>query len=400
MGFMDCLNLALSSIKANRMRSGLTLLGVIIGVAAVLAMISIGEGARHEVSGEWGNLGANLILVKPDPLDEDVKRGDFKPLTLDDARAIEDLCSLVSSVTPEIVSKGLVRCGGRHEEVATIYTTHDAARIGGNRLKAGRFLSELDIARRRPVVVLDAGLVERLFPGRNPLGRKIRLNGQGFIVIGIIAEVNRGVGLASDSAGGMVIYLPVSLAERMTGSSAVSTILAQSTRPDTVGQACREVEALLRRRYGASFKYRVQNIEAMVRAARATFSIFTAILGGIGGISLLVGGVGVMNIMLATVSERTREIGIRKAVGAKRRDILRQFIIEAAAMCIAGGLAGVILGSAIAHAVAAIGGWPALISASSIIVALLSSSLVGLVFGTYPAWRAASLRPVEALRYE
>ncbi|HHV61067.1 MAG TPA: FtsX-like permease family protein [Firmicutes bacterium] len=400
MGFTECLSLALSSIKTNKMRSGLTLLGIVIGVASVIVMISIGEGARQEVSGEWGDLGSNLILIQPDYLDADVKRGDFKPLRLEDADAIGELCSLVARVAPEAINRGLARYGSRHEEVTTIYTTSDFARVGGVSLKTGRFLNELDIIRRRRVVVLSSRVRERLFPGGNPLGRKVKLNGQGFTAIGIADEVNKGVTFTGDSTQDMLVYLPISLADRMIGSSAVSVILAQSTGADVIDQACEQIEAVLRRRYGASFKYKVQNLEAMVRAARATMSIFTAILGGIGGISLLVGGVGVMNIMLATVSERTREIGIRKAIGARRRDILRQFIVEAAVMCTTGGVVGIILGSAAARAIAGIAGWPALVSPWSVGVALFASSLVGLASGTYPAWRAARLRPVEALRYD
>ena len=400
MRFTEYLRLALMSLAANKLRSALTLLGIIIGVASVISMISIGEGARMEVTGELKGMGSTMIFIQPNYFDQDVMMGKAPTISLSDVERIKAECPRLSYVGPQTTGRGTMEWG-REDHKATIVATNDEyAWMQGLTMGAGRFFSDADVRGRRMVAVLGWDLADKLFGEREPLGQKIRINGEALIVVGVMKRVG-----GSAFSGGMdsqdaFAYIPSTVARRIIGTDDVQTVLATAANVDSVRAATEEIEAFLRRHYGEKHKFRVQSAESFLQSARAILGIFTAILGGIGSISLLVGGIGVMNIMLVTVTERTREIGIRKAVGAKNADILKQFITEAVILCLAGGSVGILLGAAGAAIISAASPIPATVSGTSVIIAFLSSSLIGLIFGVYPAYKAAGLDPIAALRYE
>lgn len=394
----ECVRLALGSLRANKMRSALTLLGIVIGIASVITMMSMGEGARKLVTGEFVGMGANLIFVQQDYTRQEVLWGHVKPLTIEDADFIRRACPAVADVSVTKVGPAVVKYGAKRQNVNATFTDDGLSSTQGGILAEGRLLTELDVRARRPVVVLGGGLARKLFEGKNPVGEKVKINGLSFVVVGVMKEQGRTI--FGDNTADMSVYLPISHARRMTGNDDVAAITVEAADVAHVKQATDQVSAVLARRYGEDPPFMVISSSTMLKSAETVMSIFTVILAGIGSISLLVGGIGVMNIMLVSVTERTREIGIRKAVGAKRGDILRQFIVEAVALCLAGGAIGTLLGSGGAALVAKLAKWPTYVSPLAVFVAFFSATAVGLVFGVYPAYKAANLDPIEALRYE
>ncbi|NPV53295.1 MAG: FtsX-like permease family protein [Firmicutes bacterium] len=400
MGFREYVSLALASIMANKLRSALTLLGIVIGVASVITMVSIGEGARLEVTGELEGMGSNMVFVQPNYYNEDVRMGDIPYLSFEDVDLLKTSCPHLRYVSPHINARGTVKYGSEDEATTMVCVNDEFAWMQGFSMDAGRFFSESDVRGRRTVAVLGWDIADKLFGSRDPIGETIRINDFSCTVIGVMKRRGQ-----SGLFGGMdtedsYVYLPASIARRLTGSDRISFVLAQATGVESVRLAVDEVNAFLRRRYGENNKFLTQSSESFLESAGVILAIFTAILGGIGGISLLVGGIGVMNIMLVTVTERTREIGIRKAVGARKGDVLRQFVIEAIMLCLTGGVIGIILGALGAHLIAAVSPIPASVSPLAVAIAFASSSLVGLIFGVYPAYKAANLDPIQALRYE
>jgi len=392
------MQLALADLRANKMRSALTLLGIVIGIASVITMMSMGEGGRRLVTGELKGLGSTAIFVQQDYSRQEVMLGQGKPLTVQDAEAIRERCSAVADVSVTQSSPAVVKFGTQRQNVSATFTDSGLSSTSGTSLAEGRFLDELDVKARRPVAVLGGGLARKLFGDKSALGAKVKVSGQSFIVVGVMKEQGRTI--FGDSAADMGVYLPISHARRMTGSDRVAAIMVEATDTRSVREACDQINATLARRYGKDPPFMVISSESILKSAETITRIFTVILGGIGGISLLVGGIGVMNIMLVSVTERTREIGIRKAVGAKKGDILRQFLAEAVALCLVGGVIGILLGSGGAALIAKLVKWPTYVSPLAICVAFLSASLAGVVFGVYPANKAANLDPIEALRYE
>lgn len=399
---------ALESLSANKLRSGLTILGIVIGVGAVIAMLGVGQGAQNAITGSISGIGSNLLFVFSGNFQEDVRN--VKPLTKSDAAAIGDpfQAPSVAAVAPVVQGDAEASYAGEKVTATLTGVTPAYAEVRNYRLTEGEFINDEHILGRASVVLLGPEVADKLFGRREGVtGEIIRINGQPFRVIGVLESKGGGAFGSQDD----VMLVPLSTAEtrllRRTRDR-VDVIFVQAISADAVKQASDEVANILRTRHRVELgadDFTIFSQDDFVATAQVITSVLTVFLGGIAGISLLVGGIGIMNIMLVSVTERTREIGLRKALGARRRDILIQFLTESSLLSLFGGLIGIGLGWLIAFAVgqiAASSGTPLTpsIGLDSILLATLFSTAVGLFFGLYPANRAAGLEPVEALRYE
>ncbi|HJW89559.1 MAG TPA: ABC transporter permease [Anaerolineales bacterium] len=404
---------ALESLNANKMRSMLTVLGIVIGVAAVIAMLSIGRGAEASITSRIENMGTNLVYVSPGSTMQggvQSAAGSAGTLTLDDAESLESVPNVVavSSQTNNMVQ---VVYQGQNTRTRLMGVTPDYEMVGSLTLEDGEFISESNQNARSLVVVLGSDVAETLFGSTaGVVGQKVRLNGQPYEVIGVLASKG-GTGFMNQDDQ---VFIPLSTAlhrlvggDRFRGSSVIGQITIKAASADAVDQVVNDVTVLMRERHETveeADDFTVTSQEATLAAATEVSATLTIFLGGIAGISLMVGGIGIMNIMLTTVTERTHEIGLRKAVGAKRRDILLQFLVESVMLSLSGGLIGVAIGWGTAQLMGRVqfGGSAItpVVGVDSVILATLFSMAVGLFFGIYPATRAARLQPVEALRYE
>ncbi|GAB4475786.1 MAG: ABC transporter permease [Anaerolineales bacterium] len=399
---------ALESLASNKLRSGLTILGIVIGVAAVIAMISIGRGAENSITGSIQGIGTNLLFVFQGG-NEDVRNP--KPLTLADANAINDpfQAPSVANVAPMLMGNGKVSYGGESVVTSIEGVTPDFAEVRNYRVTEGEFISEEHMLGRSSVVLLGPDVAEKLFGRKEGLvGETVRIEGQPFRVLGVL-ESKGGSSFSNQDDRVMVPFTTAQarLIRRSTPDQ-VDLLMVQAVSAQAVPQAAEEVAQILRYRHKTEIgadDFTILTQQDFLDTARSITNILTIFLGGIAAISLLVGGIGIMNIMLVSVTERTREIGLRKALGARRSDILVQFLTESMVLSLFGGLVGIGLGWLISFVVGQIAAAnnadinPA-IGLDTILLATLFSTAVGLFFGLYPANRAASLEPVEALRYE
>jgi len=399
---------ALESLVSNKMRTSLTVLGIVIGVAAVIAMLAVGTGTQSSITGQIEGIGTNVIFISSGG-DEDVRNP--KPLTLNDAEALADPLAApnVIAVAPILSGRSEVAYGGESSPVSISGITPDYKMVANETLTEGEFISETDILGQSSVAVIGPETAEKLFDRTDGItGETIRINGQPFRVIGVL-ESKGGSGFGSQDDR---VLVPITTAQsRLTQrnpKNSVDSIQVQAFSSETVNIAAEEISEILRLRHRTEVgvdDFTIFTQQNILDIASTITGVFTIFLGGIAGISLLVGGIGIMNIMLVSVTERTREIGLRKALGARKRDILSQFLTESVVLSLLGGLMGIILAWILATAigaVAAASGTPIdpEISLSSVLLATLFSMAVGLLFGLYPANRAASLQPVEALRFE
>ncbi|MCX8061577.1 MAG: ABC transporter permease [Anaerolineales bacterium] len=399
---------ALESLASNKLRSGLTILGIVIGVAAVIAMISIGRGAENSITGSIQGIGTNLLFVFRGG-NEDVRNP--KPITLGDANAINDpfQAPSVANVAPMLMGDGKVSYGGESVLTSIEGITPAFAEVRNYRVTEGEFISEEHILGRSSVALLGPDVAEKLFGRKEGLvGETVRIEGQPFRVLGVL-ESKGGSSFSNQDDRVMVPFTTAQarLIRRSTPDQ-VDLLMVQAISAQAVPQAAEEVAQILRYRHKTEIgadDFTILTQQDFLDTARTITNILTIFLGGIAAISLLVGGIGIMNIMLVSVTERTREIGLRKALGARRIDILVQFLTESIVLSLFGGLVGIGLGWLISYVVGQIAAAnnadinPA-IGLDTILLATLFSSAVGLFFGLYPANRAASLEPVEALRYE
>ncbi|MEX2144333.1 MAG: ABC transporter permease [Anaerolineales bacterium] len=400
---------ALDSLTANKLRSGLTILGIVIGVGAVIAMLAIGRGAEASITGQIEGIGSNLLFVVRGGENPEVRNA--KDLTLDDAEALRDVfqAPAVIGVAPMLEQGGVVSAQGESTNTSLYGVTADYEWVRNATLAEGEFINETHLLGRSAVAILGPAVADDLF-GRHEglVGETVRVNGQPFRVIGVTKEKG-GSGFTNDDNR---VLVPLTTAqtrlfERLAPNS-VDMITVQALDSEAVPQASEEIAAILRARHRTDLgadDFTIFNQQDFLATASTITGVLTIFLGGIAAISLLVGGIGIMNIMLVSVIERTREIGLRKALGARRRDILIQFLAESSLLSLVGGILGIVLGWLIAIAVGAIAAASQAdinptISLDSILLATLFSMAVGLFFGLYPANRAASLEPVEALRYE
>jgi putative ABC transport system permease protein len=409
MNLSTSLRAALDSLTANKLRSGLTILGIVIGVGAVIAMLSIGRGAQASITGSIEGIGSNLLFVVSGGENQEVRNA--KALTLEDAQAMRDVFQAPSviGVAPILEQGGAISGQGESTNSSVYGVTTDYEWVRNATLAEGEFINETHLLGRSAVVILGPAVADELF-GRHEglVGEAVRINGQPFRVIGITEEKG-GSGFTNDDNR---VLVPLTTAQtrlfqRIVPNS-VDMIIVQALDSESVPQASEELSAILRARHRTGLgedDFTVFNQQDFLATAASITGVLTIFLGGIAAISLLVGGIGIMNIMLVSVIERTREIGLRKALGARKRDILVQFLAESSLLSLVGGILGIILGWLISVAVGAIAAAAdaeinPTIGLDAVLLATLFSMAVGLFFGLYPANRAANLEPVEALRYE
>jgi putative ABC transport system permease protein len=408
MNLMESLRIALRGLAANKMRAGLTMLGIVIGVTAVITLMSVGRGVQESVTNSIKSMGTNMLSVMAGRFGSG---GGRATLTYEDALAMEDPlnCPSVAQVAPIIQGTFTVTYEGNDLSTTVQGTTAAYPSIRNLEMAQGKWLTDEDVEGRDRVCVLGPNVAEELFGSTTAgVGEKIKINRISFEVVGISVEKGgAGMGGSEDDA----VFVPVTTAmyklvrdRDMSGDYVISMVYAQATDEETMDAATAQIEALLNKRHGtdpADELYMVMNQADMVETLEETTGTLTLLLGSIAGISLLVGGIGIMNIMLVSVTERTREIGIRKAVGAKRRDILLQFLVESLILSLAGGVLGILFGFVGSRAVSAFNeSLQGVVATDALILAVGFSAAVGLFFGIYPSMRAGNLNPIEALRYE
>lgn len=408
MNYLQSFIEASDSLLANKMRSGLTILGIIIGVAAVIAVLAIGNGTQETILGEIQGVGTNLLFVTPGG-SEDMRNP--KPLTLSDAEALADpfSASSIEGVAPVLNGRVEVTLSGENKSTSVVGITPDYETVRNVELSEGEFISNSDLSGRSAVVLLGTDVAEELFGRKSGLvGEKVRIEGQPFRVIGVLEEKGgSSMGSEDDQILVPLTTAQTRLLQRSTPNE-VDIIYAQAIDADAVPQASQEIAQILIARHRTMIgeeDFLVLTQQDFLDLASTVTGVLTIFLGGIAAISLLVGGIGIMNIMMVSVVERTREIGLRKALGARRIDILSQFLIESSLLSLLGGFIGILLGwglSVIVEQIAAGSGTPIIpvMSLDSILLAVLFSAAIGIFFGLYPANRASNLEPVEALRYE
>jgi putative ABC transport system permease protein len=402
MRIVNTIRVSLRALLRNKMRSILTALGIIIGVGAVIAMVSIGNGAKAQVEAQVASLGENVITVFPGSFSSGGMRGGWgsaSTLTIEDAEGIGREVANAVAVSPEVRDRAQVLANGLNWNTQVMGESPDYPTIRTWKLSEGAMFSEQDVRSVAKVAVLGKTVVDQLFPDGDPLGKTVRIRNIPFKIVGILAP--KGFNLFGQDQDDTVVIPYTSHLKRVSHHTNLNSILVQAGSAKTIDQVQQDItDLLMQRRKGREQDFTVRNQIEFAEAATATAKTMTLLLGFIAGVSLLVGGIGIMNIMLVSVTERTREIGIRLAVGAHGRDVLLQFLIEAVILSSLGGLIGILIGVGASEVVSLKTGWPILVSPISVFGAVAFSAVVGVFFGFYPARKAAQLDPIEALRYE
>jgi putative ABC transport system permease protein len=408
MNFLMTLRIAFKALGRNKMRSGLTMLGIIIGVGAVIAMIAIGSGAKERIQEQIASMGSNLLVVLSGSSTSGGFRwgsGSVPTLTVEDAKAIASELSAVKYAAPVLQGVTQVVSGNQNWSTVTFASTPEAFLIRDWPTMTGRSLIQSDIDGAAKVCLLGRTVVDNLFGEMDPIGQVVRIKKFPFIVVGVLAQKGQTTwGQDQDD----VVYVPLTTGMRLLFGQQfpgmVRSISVQATGPDTMKLAEEQITSLLRQRHriraNQDNDFTVRNLTEAMSAAEESAKVMSILLGAIASISLLVGGIGIMNIMLVSVTERTREIGIRMAVGARGRDILYQFLIEALVLSLIGGIIGIGIGVGASKLISQFFKWPTLISIQALILSFSFAGGVGIFFGFYPARKAAALDPIEALRFE
>jgi putative ABC transport system permease protein len=405
MNLLMTMKIAARALSRNTLRSALTMLGIIIGVGSVIAMVAIGQGAKTQVESQIASIGSNMLIIFPGSTTQGgvhAGAGSATTLTEDDVEAIRKEVSSVSAVAPSLRTVAQVISANQNWSTAVTGSTPDYFAIRDWPMASGSPFTDSDVTSAAKVAVLGKTVADNLFGAQDPVGQIIRIQNVPFRVVGVLAPKGQSaMGQDQDDT----VILPFStLQKRIMGVTYVGAIMASAASPEEGPAAQDQIQRLLRQRHhipaGQDDDFTVRNMADIAAAAEASSRVMTMLLGSIASVSLVVGGIGIMNIMLVSVTERTREIGIRMAVGARGRDILLQFLVEAVVLSLVGGLLGVIFGLVGSQLITAMVHWPTIISLSSILLAFLFSIAIGVFFGLYPARRAAGLNPIEALRYE
>jgi putative ABC transport system permease protein len=403
--FWESVLIALDGLKANKLRAFLTMLGIIIGVGAVIAMVSIGMGVRQKVESSIAGLGSNLIIVTPGARTATGVRlaaGSTTTLTNNDARAISREIAGVAAVAPSVSRSFQLVYGNQNWTTNVLGTTPEYLDVRNFAVESGTVFSSKDIDTRARVAVIGKTVADNLFGDVTPLGQTIRIDKAPFRVIGVLEP--KGQSAMGQDQDDTVIVPLTTAQERLLGITWLQNISVQADSPEVIDTVQEDITTLLRTRHRLApdvpDNFTVRNLAAVMATAQETTGTITLLLGNIAAISLVVGGIGIMNIMLVSVTERTREIGIRKALGATFNNILLQFLIEAIVIGVTGGLIGIGVGMAGSYAISYFAGWNTVVSPLSIIIAFVFSVIIGVCFGLYPARKAALLDPIEALRYE
>ena len=402
------INIAVRSLIANKMRSFLATLGIIIGVGAVVTMVAIGTGASSKISEQISSIGSNIIMILPGATTQGGIRmgaGTQQTLTMADAEAIAKECPSVAAVAPVISGTAQVVFGNQNWSTAVIGTTPEMLIVREWGIVSGRFITDQDVRSGSRLAVIGQTVAEKLFGELDPVGKLIRIRKIPFEVIGVLDK--KGQTLTGQDQDD-IIYVPITTAQRTLFGQIlpgrVRLIYAKATTMDSIPEATEQIKSLLKQRHrigpNQEDDFTVMDLTQMLKAAEESTRTMSILLGAIASVSLLVGGIGIMNIMLVSVTERTREIGIRMAVGAKPKDIRLQFLIESLFLTTIGGIFGLILGITASLIVSSLMQWPISISPISALVAFGFSAFVGIFFGFYPAYKASMLNPIDALRYE
>ncbi|MEN6520677.1 MAG: ABC transporter permease [Armatimonadota bacterium] len=406
MNILESISVALEGLVANKMRSALTMLGIIIGVSAVITMLALAGGASSQMMSRIKQMGTNVLIVRSGQSKSGAVRGGFgsmDTLTLDDADAVVEKCSAIAKVAPEVSGSAQAEFRNNNTNTTILGTTPDYLDIRNYHVKKGRFFRMRDVKAMRTLAVIGPTTAETLFGKMSPVGKKISIKGIRFQVIGVLASKGTAGGFGDPDDQ---IMVPVTTAmQRLFGLQYIRMIDAQAVTMAQMDKATSQITKLLRKRHrladSAEDDFVVRNQAEIMEMASETSKILSLLLGGIASVSLLVGGIGVMNIMLVSVTERTREIGIRKALGARNRDIQLQFLVEALVLSMAGGVIGILLGMVGSSIISSIStSFKATVSLGSILLSFGFSAFVGVFFGYYPARAASQLDPIEALRYE
>jgi putative ABC transport system permease protein len=404
----EIISVALGALRANKLRSLLTMLGIVIGVGAVIAVVALGSGAQQAVKDRIAALGTTLLTVSPGQQRGGgggvAIAGGQQRLTLDDAKAIDERATNLLAVQPEMRSQQQVVFGNKNASTTIIGTTPNYLEVRKYQLKVGKMFTAADDEGRQRVAVIGSAVVDNMgiTAPEALIGENVRIRGTQFTVIGVLASKGQANAFQNPDDE---ILVPINTARfRVNGSDRLQSISALAVDEDKIPDAMADIQRVLRRqhklRQGAPVVFQIRNQADFLATTQETTEVMTYLLSGIAAVSLLVGGIGIMNIMLVSVTERTREIGIRKALGATRWNILLQFLIEAVVLCILGGVVGIGLGAGGATVMSKTAGWSTQISTTAIILAFAFSAFVGVAFGVWPARRAAVLDPITALRYE
>jgi putative ABC transport system permease protein len=400
--------IALRALRVNKMRSALTMLGIIIGVGAVIAMLAVGNGASRQIEEQISTMGSNLLMVVPGSQTSGGLRmgfGSQPTLTLDDAQAIPRECSAVQEVAPVLNGAAQVVYGNLNWSTGIFGTGQGITTVRDWPLASGRGISDEDVRSATKVAVVGQTVVDNLFGGIDPIDQVIRIKKIPFRVVGVMSEKGQNaMGQDQDD----IVFVPITTAQKKLFGTAfpgmVRQIMVKAVSAEQLGSAEAQITELLRQRHRTGGRkdddFSVRNLTQMMQAAEDSTRVMKYLLGAIASVSLLVGGIGIMNIMLVSVTERTREIGIRMAIGAKTWDIRFQFIMEAIILSLIGGIIGLLAGFASSEIISLAAGWPTDVSLAAAVIAFIFSGLVGIFFGFYPAYKASLLNPIDALRYE
>lgn len=406
MNYLNTLKISLSALNRNKFRTFLTMLGIIIGVGSVIAMLAIGQGSKKSIQEQMSDMGTNLIMAMPgSEMRGGVRMGndDAQSMQLSDLEVIRNECDAISAVSPEVRSSGQLVNGNLNWPSSIYGVNGDFLEIRKYKLESGRLFSEREIKTYAKVCIIGQTLLENLFEeGENPLGKSIRFNNIPFKVIGVLTE--RGENGMGQDMDDLMLAPYTAVMKRILSIDHINGIMCSAASEEVNDLAMQQLADALRKAHkigiGEEDDFRIMSQSELVSTFTSVSDMMTVLLGAIAGISLLVGGIGIMNIMFVSVTERTREIGLRLSVGGRERDIMLQFLVESILISILGGALGILLGILATQVVGSLAGWPVVIMTPAVILAFLVCTAIGVFFGWYPARKAAGLNPIDALRYE